>query len=165
MKNLLHRALAPLLKLLHQGLTPRDLALALALGFVISCFPVFGATTGFCAIVALALRLNVPAMQLANYAAMPLQLLLLLPFIRLGEILFRTEALPLSISELRKRFEVAPIGTLHQLWMWEWHAMVAWAVVAAPATLLLFVILRFILARLRPSQKDEAAPATERPQL
>jgi hypothetical protein len=163
MNKLLHRILDPALKLLHQGLTPHGLALALSLGFVISCFPVFGATTGFCAIVAIVLRLNLPAMQLANYAAMPLQFLLLIPFIRLGEILFRTESLPLNLGEIRKRFETAPMATLQHLWMWEWHAMVAWAVLAVPITILLFFTLRFFLSRIRLSQKEEAFPATGHP--
>jgi hypothetical protein len=164
MNKLFHRILDPAIRLLRQGLTPRDLALALSLGFVISCFPVFGATTGFCAIVALVLRLNLPAMQLANYAAMPLQFLLLIPFIRLGEFLFRTDALPLNLSELRRRFEAAPIPTLKHLWMWEWHAMVAWALLAIPITYLLFVILRFTLTHIRHPQNGEATPLPEQPQ-
>jgi len=162
--RLLRRALQPFLNLLRQGLSPNALALSLALGFMISCFPVFGATTGLCIIVALALRLNLAAMQLANYAGMPLQLLLLLPFVRLGEFIFHTESLPLSVSELRKRFEYAPIDTLHELWMWEWHAIVAWAIIAIPATLVLFFLLRFLIVRIHPSIKELALSNTRKPQ-
>ena len=69
---------------LAQGISPRRLALTLALGFAIGCIPVIGVPTVLCASIALALRLNQPAIQAANYAAMPLQLALIVPFMRLG---------------------------------------------------------------------------------
>ena len=47
------------------------LALTLALGFAIGCFPVVGIPT-WCGALALVLRLNLPAIQAANYVA-PIQ--------------------------------------------------------------------------------------------
>jgi uncharacterized protein (DUF2062 family) len=76
---------------LAQGVSPRRLALTLALGFAIGCIPVIGIPTVLCATVALALRLNLPAIQAANYAAMPLQLTLIVPFMRLGRWLVSAE--------------------------------------------------------------------------
>src|ERR1700732_2274741 len=69
---------------LSQGVSPRRLALTLALGFAVGCIPVIGIPTVLCAGLALALRLNQPAIQVANYAAMPLQFALIVPFVRLG---------------------------------------------------------------------------------
>ena len=69
---------------LSQGISPRRLALTLALGFAVGCIPVVGIPTVLCAGLALVLRLNLPAIQMANYAAMPLQLILIVPFVRLG---------------------------------------------------------------------------------
>src|ERR1700691_5668804 len=69
---------------LRQGISPRRLALTLALGFAIGCIPVVGIPTLVCAALAMTLRLNLPAIQAANYAAMPFQLLLIVPFVRLG---------------------------------------------------------------------------------
>ena len=69
---------------LGQGISPRRLALTLALGFAVGCIPVIGIPTVLCAGLALALRLNLPAIQAANYAAMPLQFALIVPFVRLG---------------------------------------------------------------------------------
>ncbi len=65
---------------LSQGISPQRLALTLALGFAVGCIPVVGVPTVLCATLALALRLNLPAIQAANYAAMPLQLVLIVPF-------------------------------------------------------------------------------------
>src|SRR5579872_594896 len=58
---------------LRQGTSPQRLALTLALGFAIGCIPVIGIPTALCLVVALGLRLNMPAIQAANYAAMPFQ--------------------------------------------------------------------------------------------
>ena len=69
---------------LSLGISPRRLALTLALGFAVGCIPVIGIPTVLCAGLALALRLNQPAIQAANYAAMPLQFALIVPFVRLG---------------------------------------------------------------------------------
>jgi uncharacterized protein (DUF2062 family) len=70
---------------LQKGISPRRLALTLALGFAIGCIPVVGIPTLLCAGLALALRLNQPAIQPANYVAMPLQLILIVPFVRMGD--------------------------------------------------------------------------------
>jgi len=69
---------------LREGVSPRRLALTLAIGFVLGCLPLMGIPTGLCAMVAIAFRLNMPAMQAANYAAMPFQFALVVPLMRLG---------------------------------------------------------------------------------
>ena len=64
---------------LRQGISPRRLALTLALGFVVGCIPVVGLPTALCVVIALAFRLNQPAIQAANYLAMPFQAALIVP--------------------------------------------------------------------------------------
>jgi hypothetical protein len=159
MNALLHKLLAPLLTVLRQGLSPRELALAFSLGITLSCFPVFGATTTLCLLASLLFRLNLPAIQAANYAATPLQLLLLLPFLRMGEWLFHTDHLTLSITQLRTLFARGTLQALHNLWMWEWHAIVVWAIVVIPASTALNLLLRPILN----IAMKKAAPNQERP--
>jgi hypothetical protein len=51
-------------------------------------------------VAALLFGLNVPAIQLINYFASPLQLLFLIPFIRLGELLFNEAPLPLDVLQI-----------------------------------------------------------------
>jgi uncharacterized protein (DUF2062 family) len=144
---------------LRQGITPNKLALCLALGICLSCCPVLGITTSLCIITALTLRLNLPAIQLANYAATPLQLILLLPFIRMGERLFQSEKLPLSVREITARFHTSFWGTLKSLWTWEWHAVVAWIIVAIPGAVVFTLLLRAILSRMAPNSSEEVAAA------
>src|SRR5512134_1071225 len=79
----------PIVALLRQGLTPEALALSLAVGLVLGVFPIIGATTILCGLAGSVFRLNHVALQLANYLAYPLQVPLILAFVRLGEGLLR----------------------------------------------------------------------------
>jgi len=146
------RSVLPILALLRMGATPRVLAWSIAAGLLIGINPVIGSTTLLCLAVALPLRLNVAASQIANHAAFPLELALVVPFIRLGSRAFHTQAMPLSPGAFFAAARTAPLALTRQLWLWEWHAFVLWAgiaVVAVPAiAAALTPVLRRFLARI-----------------
>lgn len=77
-----------LMSLLKQGMSAEALALSLAVGVTLGSFPLVGATTVLCAAVALIFRMNFAAVQIGNWAAYPLQLALLAPFMMIGNYLF-----------------------------------------------------------------------------
>ena len=89
---------------LRQGLTPHKLAMTSAMGVVIGLFPVFGTTTILCFGVAIALRLNIPLIQLVNYLVAPLQLIFIIPFIKAGTILFRLNPFPYNMDQLAQLY-------------------------------------------------------------
>ena len=124
------RLVRPTLELLRQGVTPEKIALSVALGLTLGIFPVLGATTALCAIAALALGLNLPAIQMVNYFVYPLQIALLLPFFRLGEALFHAPHLPLSLFEIRAVVRADAWGAIRMLWASTWHAVAGWCLVA-----------------------------------
>jgi uncharacterized protein (DUF2062 family) len=98
------RIIAPIVDQLRQGITPEKIALTIALGLLISVFPIIGATTVLCGLVAYALRLNQPLIQIINYLAYPLQLILLIPFYRAGGRLLGVKPVPLNIPIVLERF-------------------------------------------------------------
>jgi uncharacterized protein (DUF2062 family) len=135
---------------LSQGISPRRLALTLALGFAVGCIPVVGIPTLLCAGLALALRLNLPAIQAANYAAMPLQLALIVPFVRLGGWLI--PAHPAHALEPRALLH---LPTLHlathlaeSMGSLAGQALLAWLLVAIPAVALMTLALTRMLRRI-----------------
>ena len=71
----------------------------------------------------------------------PLHLLLFIPFIELGVYLFQTRKLPMDRKQLL-HLSHHPLRLLHDIWQWEWHALIVWGVVAAIAMPLLAVYLR-----------------------
>jgi uncharacterized protein (DUF2062 family) len=140
------RVREPLEAQLRQGLSPQGLAWSVAMGLALGVFPVLGATTILCAATGQLFRLNQPALQLVNYLAYPLQLALILPFIRLGERLFGGPALGLSLPELLASLRTAPMAFVAEQWTRTWHACVVWALLALPGAFLLALVLRPVLA-------------------
>jgi len=138
---------------MRQGISPRRLALTLALGFAIGCIPLVGLPTLVCAAVALALRLNVPAIQAANYIAMPFQLVLIVPFVRLGGRM--TAATP--HTNLTGLLHMSPVNMATQLSGMAGQALLAWVLVAIPAVVLLTILLTPMLRRVPMLAAAEAA--------
>ncbi|HUJ41541.1 MAG TPA: DUF2062 domain-containing protein [Candidatus Acidoferrales bacterium] len=157
----LRKLVAFLRDLLRQGLSPQKIAMCLALGIAISTVPIsFGLGTALCTAAAIIFRLNLPAIQAANWAASPLQVLLFIPYMRAGEFLTRARPLPLSITQITAMFRADFWGSLARLWGSILRATLGWAVLAPVAVLLLYVILVPVL-RLIPvlPREPEAASA------
>jgi uncharacterized protein (DUF2062 family) len=116
---------------------------------VIGIFPVIGSTTILCALVAILLRLNLPAVQLVNYLVYPLQIALLIPFFHFGDWLFGVQPLPLSARELVALFQADFLGAIRQLWDTTLHAMVAWLLVGPPTAAAMYALFTPLVKRLR----------------
>lgn len=164
--NWVYRRIAlPILALLRRGATPEKLAWSLAAGLLIGINPLLGSTTVLCLLLAFVLRLNIAASQLANHVMYPMQIVLVIPFIRLGSLVFRTAPMPLSPKELLHAAREHPLALIRELWLWEWHALVLWAalaVVAIPAiALALTPVLHRLLTRVQ-SHHYPLVPEIER---
>jgi uncharacterized protein (DUF2062 family) len=137
------RVIAPILAQLRQGITPREIALTIALGLALGIFPILGSTTALCAVAALILRLNQPVIQLVNYLAYPLQLALLLPFYRAGEKLFQQQPVPIfSVTELLGRFSQDPWQFVLDYGMVALYGITVWMLLAPLVSAVLFLALR-----------------------
>jgi len=152
------RFVSPLIQLARQGISPDLLALSLALGLCMSCFPVLGTTTLLCTLVAVTWRLNLPAILLANWVALPLQLLFLIPLIRLGGRLFHSTSLAIPPAQLLSMFAEKPWRATQQLWTWQWHAIVAWALIAPIACTLFALVLRIPLRKMAIFSESPLVP-------
>lgn len=130
---------------LRQGISPERLALTLALGFAVGCIPVIGIPTVICGVLALGLGLNLPAIMAANYAAFPLQLILILPLVRLGGWLFSSPATPATDAHLLLHASVwslfSHVGILAS------QALLAWLITAIPAVLFMTACFTLLLRR------------------
>ena len=139
---------------LSQGISPRRLALTLALGFAVGCIPVVGIPTVLCAALALALRLNLPAIQAANYVAMPLQLALIVPFVRLGRWI--VSAHPRAFSGAARAPASFRSHLAARMGGLAGQALLAWLLVAIPAVLLMTAALNLMLRRIPVLRSAEA---------
>ncbi len=120
------RIVDPVIALLRQGITPEKIALSLALGMTLGIAPMIGSTTLLCVIAAFVLRLNPAAIQIVNYLMSPLQLALLIPFIRAGEWVFRVEQSRITLDRVRQLIQVSLWHAVTTLWTATVHAMAVW---------------------------------------
>ena len=120
----------PIVEQLTQGLSPEKIALTVAVGLTIAVNPIVGTTTILCFVAAWALRLNQPIIQAINWSSYALQLLLIFPFIRLGEWIFRAPPETRPLGELVAMARSNLLGTISMLGATLGHAVVAWLLVA-----------------------------------
>jgi len=101
-----------------------------AIGLVVGNIPVLGVSTIICSIVALVFRLNLPAIQLVQAAMAPTQLLLIIPFVRLGEWLMHA---PRQAVSIKAGLALMAQGIWHSVVVLKdaiLHASIAWALMA-----------------------------------
>ena len=160
---LLRRLWDPLIGLLKHGISPDRLALCVAIGIVVGNVPILGISTILCTLIALLFRLNLPAMQLVQAAMAPTQLLLIIPYVRLGEWILRVPPQPLSIKAGLALMAQGIGSAVVALWDAILHAGFAFLLVGPIATFALYRILRpvFVHAAARSglSPADAATPA------
>jgi hypothetical protein len=118
-------------------MSPEAMALSVAVGFILGVFPLPGCPTLLCALAAVLLRLNAPAVQVVNYLVYPLQLALFAPFMRLGGRLFRFPAIG----------HVGAWPAVLGVFGAAAHALAGWFCIAAPAGLLVYLLLACCLRR------------------
>ena len=129
-KRLHRRLLQPLLALLRQGISPQRLALCVSIGVVVGNIPILGVSTILCTLIALIFRLNLPAIQLVQAAMAPTQILLIIPFVRLGEWIVRA---PPQVVSIKAALALMSQGVWQAVVVLRdaiFHAGLAWALTA-----------------------------------
>ncbi len=163
MIELLRRRLVrPILEQLTQGLSPDAIALTIAIGLAIAVIPVVGTTTILCTAAAIVLRLNQPLIQTINYLSFPLQLAFILPYLKLGRLLFGGPAVRMSAEELAAFVTSRPGEAIEALWRVTLQAVGAWALTApligAAVYFAVRPALRAAARRLRPARATVVPP-------
>lgn len=148
-RPLRHRLFAPLRTQLTQGVSPEKLAATIGLGTACSLLPFLGFTSLLNAVVGLALRLNQPILQLLNQVLGPLQLLLIIPYVRAGEWLWGASADPLTVDAIVRTFREASLADFFaQFGRAGLHALTAWLLTAPLLAAAGYAIARPALRRL-----------------
>jgi uncharacterized protein (DUF2062 family) len=150
------RVVALIVAQFTQGFTPQKITLTIALGLSLGLFPILGATTTLCAIAGLWLKLNQPVIQLVNWLASPLQLAMILVFVRIGERMIHAQPVSFSIPELFRKFHESPVKFFQEFGMTGLHGIIAWLVIAPFLTVLIYFLLLPPLRKLAQITKQNA---------
>jgi uncharacterized protein (DUF2062 family) len=130
----------PVLALLRQGVTPDRLALTLGVGTACSLLPFFGFTTLLNLGVGAALKLNQPILHTLNQLLGPVQLALILVYVRLGEFLWGGATHPFTVGEMLAAFRDLTFADFLTRFGWAGvNALTAW-VVTSPALIAAIIL-------------------------
>tara|TARA_B100000686_G_C16766196_1_gene961980 strand:- start:1984 stop:2472 length:489 start_codon:yes stop_codon:yes gene_type:complete len=141
------KVVSPLAKLLKQGLTPFKLSLVIALGLTLSVFPVFGTTTLLCTLIAMVFRLNMVAIQVANYIAFPVQIILFSPFLDIGEKVTGKSLEGISESTFLLAFDTDYFQAISELSNYLVLAIIGWVFAAMPIFITTFYCSKLFISK------------------
>ncbi len=141
------RIVAPIRSLLLQGITPDKVAFTLAVSTACSLLPFLGFTSLLNLGVGLWLRLNQPIMQTLNQLLGPVQLLLILGYVRVGEKIWGTQPMPISVPVIVQLFRTDPGAFLQRFGWTGIHAATAWALSVPIIIAGIYYPLRIVMRR------------------
>lgn len=153
------RLIQPLRTQLTQGTTPDKLSLTLAVGTACSLLPFLGFTSLLNLGVGLCLRLNQPILQTLNQLLGPLQLALIVVYVRLGEKIWRAEPVPFSVPALMHDFRADPGAFMRRFGLTGVHAATAWILSVPLIVVALYYPLRPLVRRLVPARGSKTKQA------
>lgn len=119
--------------LLKQGLTPKELIQSIIVSGLISIIPILGVSTFLITTISLKRKLNLPIMISLSYLIWPLQILLIIPFIRVGEFIFSVPRHHHTVDEIISSFQNSFFPTLSQLSFELLCGFGGWLFTAVPA--------------------------------
>ena len=147
-----------IVSLLGQGITPRKIAVSMTLGIVIGIFPVIGITAIWCVIIAALFGLNHAVIQIFNWLVYPLQLILIIPFFRLGNALFQGAPLTVNLDKMLTSYQLDFWKTMVALWDMTLHALVAWGLACIIIGPILYGALLPFVNKLHPKVPEHPSP-------
>ena len=133
--------------LFTQGISPRKLALTISLGVFIGTIPVLWGSTLICAVLAVVFRLNQLSIQAANYLVYPLQIVLIVPFYRIGAGIFPWGP-SVSPDIFSKGIKTAWMGNFVPIAAATLKALAIWFLIVSPVVVLLYFLLWAVFARM-----------------
>jgi tryptophan-rich sensory protein len=140
--------LGPIRALLLQGISPNQIAFTLAVSTACSLLPFLGFTSLLNLGVGLWFRLNQPIMQTLNQLLGPVQLVLIIVYVRVGEKIWQAAPMPISVSLIVQSFRADPWAFLQRFGWTGVHAATAWALSVPLIIAGLYFPLRGVLRRL-----------------
>ncbi len=138
MKTLLNKAKDKTTTLLKQGLTSKELSQSIIVSGLISTIPILGVSTFLITTVSLKRKLNLPVMISLSYLMWPVQILLIIPFIRVGEFIFSVPRNPHTVDEIINSFQNSFFQTLSHLSFELLCGLGGWLLTAVPLAVVIY---------------------------
>lgn len=147
MKSSLNTLKDKITALFRQGLTPKEIALSIIVSGLIGIIPVLGVSTFMITTLSLKSKLNLPLMIAFNYLMWPVQILLIIPFIRIGGFIFSVQPNHPTLEEIISSFHDSFFRTLSHLSFELLCGLGGWFFTAVPASFGIYLLSLFVFKR------------------
>lgn len=135
------------------GLQPREIAISTSIAAMYSIIPFFGVSKIITTLTGIKLKFNLPLMYTVGYLVYPLQFLLFLPYLRLGERIVGIKESKLIWSEFKIMVDDHLLQAIKHFSSAFGYALLGWSVTVIPIGLVLYWLIYKILNRYMVSQK------------
>ncbi len=150
----------PLVAELRQGATPEAVSAAVVVSFAIAINPIIGTTTLGCIVAGRVFRLNQVVMQIVNHVSYPLQILLIVPFVRLGETVTGSRHIHLTPKAIIDEFNRSIPDFIEKFWVAYVHGLIGWAITVPLACWILHFFLRATFRKAFPKPSSPCTPSS-----
>jgi len=131
--------------LFKQGLSPIQLSESIIVSGLFSIIPILGVSTFILTTLSIKRKLNLPIMISISYLMWPIQVLLIIPFIRIGEFVFSIPSTPHTVEEIISSFQNSFFQTISHLSFELLCGLGGWVFTAIPIAIGFYLILFFLL--------------------
>ena len=126
--------------LFKQGLTPIELTQSIIISSLISIIPILGLTTLLLTALSIKRNLNLPIMIAQSFIMWPVQIVMIVPFINIGEFIFSIPKTNHSAQEIITSFQNSFFATLSHLSFELLCGFGGWLLTAVPFSAGLYLI-------------------------
>jgi uncharacterized protein (DUF2062 family) len=148
-ENFTHKVLIPFRLVPKDGLSPEKLAFSVTIGLLTGLFPVFGATTLLSLLFTFIFRQNLMIVQSVQWIMGVFQVLMIIPFMRLGVWLLNQPEIQINIDQIKMAFQFGLLQGIKTMGVFHLFGIVGWIVVALPfGSVFYFGLLKFFRRKL-----------------
>lgn len=133
--------------LFKQGLSPLLLSESIIVSGVFSIIPILGVSTFILTTLSIKRKLNLPIMMAISYLMWPVQILLIIPFIRIGEFIFSVPPSHHTVEEIISSFQNSFFQTLGHLSFELLCGLGGWFLTTVPVSIGLYLVLLLFLKK------------------
>ena len=133
--------------LFKQGLSPMLLSQSIIASGALSIIPILGVSTFILTALSIKKKLNLPIMIAISYLMWPIQILLIIPFIRVGEFIFSVPSSHHTAEEIINSFQNNFSQTLNHLSFELLCGLGGWLLTVVPVSIGTYLIVFLFLKK------------------
>jgi uncharacterized protein (DUF2062 family) len=125
------------------------LALSISIGIIGGAFPVLGLASYICLLLTLSLKQNIIIVQVVNWLVYPIQILLLIPFMKLGNAIFGGGDITLTFHQVVIAFQSGILNGIKLIGIISLYGIIAWVVIAIPTLFILYSLFLLLFRNIK----------------